>query len=150
MNLKDILTISGKPGLFKLVANNKNGFIAESLTDKKRIPVFARDKVSALDEISIFTNDDEKRLKKVLSMLYVHQDKKPVDKTVISDNKALIKLFGDFFPEYDAERFYTSHMKKVCQWYNELLAEGLVDENGDDETEDKATETEQGSEDKAE
>jgi hypothetical protein len=131
MNLKDILTISGKSGLYKLVANNKNGFIVECLKDKKRSPAFMRDRISALDEISIFTNEDEVSLKEVFVKLYKYMEHKPVDIDVISKPEELKKLFTAFFPEYDEDRFYTSHMKKVVQWYNELLANNMLDENLD-------------------
>ncbi|MDR2085388.1 MAG: DUF5606 domain-containing protein [Bacteroidales bacterium] len=128
MDLKDILTISGKPGLYKLIANNKNGLIVESFNDEKRIPVFSTDKISALDEISIFTEGDDIPLKEVFIKLYKHLNHQAVEQSVINDNKATKELFKAFFPEYDEDRVYASHQKKVFQWYNELLRLNLIND----------------------
>ena len=128
MDIKEILTISGKSGLYKLVSNKSNAFIVESLADGKRMPAFARDKVSPLEEISIFTDGDDMPLREVFVKLYLHQNKQPIDKAIVSDSDKLKDLFAAFVPTYDRERLYVSHMKKIVTWYNELLEHNLIDE----------------------
>ena len=135
MDLKDILTVAGKPGLYKLVASNKNGFIVESFRDNKRIPIFASDKISALDEISIFTENEDMPLKVVFVKLYQHLNHQAVEQSILDDNKLMKQLFEAFLPEYDEERVYASHQKKLFTWYNELLAFDLIDENIEEEPE---------------
>ncbi|MDL2228250.1 DUF5606 domain-containing protein [Bacteroidales bacterium OttesenSCG-928-K03] len=141
MDLKDILTISGKPGLYKLIANNKNGLIVESLRDNKRVAVFATDKISSLDEISIFMENEDMPLKDVFVKLYKHLEHKPVEQNIINDNKKMKELFKAFLPEYDEDRVYASHQKKLFQWYNELLSLNLIDEIEETAVEEKVDET---------
>ncbi len=142
MDIREILTISGKSGLFKLVSNSKNTFIVESLADGKRFPAFARDKVSSLDEISIFTDEDDMPLRDLFVKLYVYQNHAPVDAEIISDNDKLKALFDTFIPNYDHDRLYVSHMKKIVGWYNELLSHDLIDEvNEDDSVEEEKNES---------
>lgn len=128
MDIREILTISGKSGLFKLVSNSRNTFIVESLADGKRFPAFARDKVSSLDEISIFTDEDDMPLRDLFVKLYKYQNHAPVDAGIIGDNDKLKALFDSFIPNYDRDRLYVSHMKKIAGWYNELLSHDLISE----------------------
>lgn len=138
MELKEILTISGKSGLFRLVSNNRSTFIVESLNDGKRFPAFARDKVSPLEEISIFTNEDDMPLKEVFLKLYDFNGKAPVDAEVYGNNDKLKQLFEDFVPDYDHDRVYVSHMKKIVSWYNDLVAHEVLENelNSSDDEED--------------
>jgi hypothetical protein len=126
MDLKEILSVSGKPGLFKTVAQTKTGVIIESLTDGKRIQAFASDKISSLGEISIFTTDEDLPLREVFRLIQEKNGDQPAP-DVKSDDRALKAFFETILPDYDRERVYVSHMRKLVQWYNMLLANGITD-----------------------
>jgi len=126
MDLKEILSVSGKPGLFKTIAQTKTGVIIESLTDGKRIQAFASDKISSLGEISIFTTTEDMPLREVFRLLREKNGEEPAP-DVKSDDKALKAFFETIVPDYDHERVYTSHMRKLVQWYNMLIAYGITD-----------------------
>ncbi len=119
MNLKDILAISGKPGLFKYVSQAKNGIVVEAVIDGKRSPAYATDKVSALDDIAIFTEDGEVKLSEVFDKI---SEKEDGGKTLSpkSDASELKDYFRQILPAYDQERVYISDIKKVLSWYNLL------------------------------
>ncbi|WP_372775363.1 DUF5606 domain-containing protein [Mangrovibacterium sp.] len=121
--LKGILSISGQPGLFKLVAEAKNSIIVESLVTGKRMPAYSTSKVSSLEDIAIFTQTGEVALKEVLKTISEKENGGEVAKL---DGKALKAYFGEVLPEYDQDRVYTSDMKKVIQWYNLLQKSNLL------------------------
>ena len=125
MNLKDILSITGKPGLFKTVAQAKNGVIVESISDGKRFQVFDNDKISSLEEISIFTNADDLPLKEVIKRIY-DKENGAVAADPKSDDKAMREYFASVVPEYDQERVYVSHIRKILAWYNLLNSHQLI------------------------
>lgn len=125
MNLKDILSITGKPGLYKNVAQSKSGVIVESISDGKRFPVFANDKISSLEEISIFTTGDDIPLKVVLKKIFENEKGGPATDPKSSD-KALREYFKTVIPDYDEERVYVSHIRKILVWYNLLQGHQLV------------------------
>lgn len=123
MNLTGIIAISGKPGLFKVVAQGKNNIIVESLEEKKRFPAYASDRISALDDISIYTYDEDKPLKEIYTTIF---DKEKGGAT-ISHKEDLGKLSTyllEVLPNYDQERVYPSDVKKLFQWYNILHKAG--------------------------
>ncbi|MBI9067403.1 MAG: DUF5606 domain-containing protein [Salinivirgaceae bacterium] len=149
--LKDILAISGQPGLYKLVSNTKNGIIVENLETKKRMPAYATAKVSALEDIAIYTEDGED---KPLGKVLISIREKENGGSAISQkagNTELKKYFEEVMPEFDQERVYVSDIKKVIQWYNIIQKLEMLDilDKKDDETEEK-TETEVKEEVKAE
>lgn len=123
--LKGILAISGEPGLYKMVSQIKNGIIVESIETKNRIPTYATNKISSLEDIAIFTEDEEVPLKdiflkiKEISNGEMAMDKKP-------SNGEIKKYFKDVLPTYDEDRVYVSDMKKVFRWYNILVKEDLL------------------------
>ncbi len=124
MKNQKIITISGKSGLYKLLTTAKSGIIAESLIDKKRImtPFTA---VSALDEIAVFTVDDEIPLWQVFKKIAEKENYKPaIDHK--SDKNTLTVYFKEVMPDYDEERVYPSHIKKILQWYNILQNTGYL------------------------
>jgi hypothetical protein len=126
MKLKDILAISGKSGLYKFVSQGRNGIIVESFEDKKRSAIPASTKVSALDDIAIFTETEEIPLAKVFKIIFEKEDGKPtIDHK--SSNDKLIAMFDTILPEYDRERVYVSDMKKLFQWYNILVGLNMID-----------------------
>jgi len=126
MDLKEILSVSGKPGLFKTIAQTKTGVIIESLSDGKRIQAFASDKISSLGEISIFTANEDLPLREVFSILREKNGDQPAPDVKTSDS-ALKAFFETILPDYDRERVYVSHMRKLVQWYNLLIANGITD-----------------------
>jgi hypothetical protein len=111
---------------FKTVAQTKTGVIIESLTDGKRIQAFASDKISSLGEISIFTVNEDLPLREVFRLIQEKNGDQPAP-DVKSDDQALKTFFETILPDYDRERVYVSHMRKLVQWYNILLANGITD-----------------------
>lgn len=126
MDLKEIMAIAGKPGLYKMVAQAKSGIIVESLIDKKRIQAFSHDKISSLEEISIFTESGDKPLKEILTVFYTKLEGKTTP-DFKNDNAGIKTFFADMLPDYDKERVYVSHMLKVISWYNQLVHHNLID-----------------------
>lgn len=125
MDLKDILSIGGKPGLYKIITQTRNGWLVESLTDKKRVPIFSHEKVSSLEEISIFTEMSEVALKNVFINMYEHtKGEKAISHKESAQN--LRHFFGEVLPDYDEERVYTSDIKKVLSWYNTLIDTNVI------------------------
>lgn len=125
--LRKILSISGRPGLFRLVNQGKNMLIVESLATGKRTPAYARDKVMSLGDISIYTNDGgDTPLAKVLEAVRVANDGKPIDIKAIGNEKELREYFATIMPDYDEDRVYGSDIRKLFQWYNQLLESGFT------------------------
>ena len=125
MDLSNILTISGKSGLYKVISQTKSGLVAESLTDGKKIPVFLSDRSSALEDISIFTQTEDVPLKEVLLKIFEKEDGKPcIDPK--EDPAKLKDYFESILPDYDQERVYISDIKKVFAWYNLLLSKDMI------------------------
>ncbi len=123
MNLTGIIAISGKPGLFKVVAQGKNNIIVESLEEKKRFPAYSSDRISALDDISIYTYEEDKPLKEIYKTIYEKEN----GGAILSHKEDLGKLTSyllEVLPNYDQERVYPSDIKKLVQWYNLLLKAG--------------------------
>ena len=126
MDLSEILAISGKPGLYKMLTETKNGVLVESLENQKRFPVFAHEKISSLEEISIFTEDDDMPLKDVFRKIHEQvEGKEAMDHK--SDPQKLKAFFLEAVPDYDQERVYNSDIKKVIYWYNQLHGHKLLD-----------------------
>jgi hypothetical protein len=126
MELKEILAISGQPGLYKYVAQSSRGVIVESLADGKRMNAASNAKVSALTEISIFTEGNDVPLAEVFTSIYNYTEGKPT----ISHKEApekLKALFAEVLPDYDRDRVHVSDMKKIFQWYNILLGAGFTE-----------------------
>jgi len=126
MDLKEIMAIAGKPGLYKMVAQAKNGLIVESIIDQKRLQAFSHDKISSLEEISIFTESDDRPLKEVLKTFFEKLEGKAAP-DFKNDNIKLKAFFAEMLPDYDKERVYVSHMAKIVNWYNLLLEQNLLD-----------------------
>lgn len=127
MSLDKVLSIGGKPGLYKLVTQTRTGFVAESLLDKKRITVGMRSNVSVLSEIAIYTLEEEVPLREVFLKIQV---KEKGGKTSIGHKEEKIKLEEYFFevlPNYDEDRVYASDIKKIIQWYNLLHDNGITE-----------------------
>ncbi len=138
MSLEKIVAVSGKPGLFEIISQTKGGLIVQSLVDKKRIPINAMHNVSVLNDIAIYTYDDEIPLRNIFKSIAERDDE------VIShkeSNANLTSFFSKVLPDFDEERVYPSNIKKVIQWYTILanakfdfstLSEDDVDEEGEE------------------
>lgn len=127
MDLSKILSVTGKSGLFRLISHNKSSFIVESLTDGSRLPVFPNDGVATLDNISIFTEDNDIPLQDVLISVF-KKENGAKSNVSFSDSNALKAYFAEVLPNYDRERVYVSNIKKVILWYNQLVEKGLIDD----------------------
>ena len=126
--LREILAITGKPGLYKLVSRGNNMLIVESLVDGKRMPTYARDKIVALSDVSMFTDADDIALSDVLTNV----GKKEGLKAVSMDHKKasnaeLQAWFDEVLPNWDRDRVYPSDIRKLIQWYNILINAGITD-----------------------
>ncbi|WP_372795169.1 DUF5606 domain-containing protein [Lutibacter sp.] len=124
MELKDIVAINGKPGLHEIKAQSKGGIIVESLIDGKKFPVTVTHNISALNEIAIYTYEEEIPLRVILKTI----GEKENGKEAISpkeSGKVLTSYFREILPNFDEERVYTSNIKKVLQWYNLLASKGF-------------------------
>ena len=137
--LQTILSISGKPGLYRLLSQGKNTLIVESLQTKQRLPILPKDKVVSLGDISMFTIEEDVPLSEVLTRVQEHQAGVPFAEELLKDGDALRETFGEILPSYDRERVYTSDIKKLFSWYNILLAAGITSYRDEEE----ATEAEQ-------
>jgi hypothetical protein len=120
MDLKGVLAISGKPGLFKLISQTKSGLIVESFEDKKKLPVYSAHQISALEEISIFTINGDVSLKSIFKTMFEILEGKEV-MSAKSDKNLMMDFFEKVLPDYDEEKVYHSDVKKMFQWYNILL-----------------------------
>ena len=128
MDLSKILVIAGKPDIYELVSQTKNGAIVESLADKRRCPVFKSDRISSLNEISIFTTEKEKPLGEVLQDIFRKEEGKPVNFEIKkASGNELFAYFKEILPNYDTDHVHASDVKKVLLWYNLLVNAGKID-----------------------
>ena len=137
--LKTILSISGKPGLYKMLSNSKNMIIVESLQDSKKVPVYARDRMMSLGDISIYTEEDEVLLKEVLCSIKKKEEGKECSMAPNAKADDLRKYFAEILPNYDKDRVYPSDMKKIISWYN-LLTTSNIDFEAEDQAEEESEE----------
>lgn len=125
MDLSKILSISGKPGLYLLVSQTKTGALVESLLDGKRQPAFSNERISSLEDISIFTLEEDIPLKKVFKLIYSKENGGECISHK-SDNNKIVQYMEEILPDFDRDRVYVSDMKKLFSWYNILNAKGLI------------------------
>lgn len=125
--LKDILVISGKPGIFKMVSQAKSHVIVESLDDNKRLPIHSFTKISALQDIAIYTDYAEVPLEEIMVTIFKKEEGKESSVKANGSGKDIKAYFEEILPEYDRDRVYVSDMKKVIRWYNDLLQFNLID-----------------------
>lgn len=138
--LKTILSISGRPGLFKLVNQGKNMLIVESLATGKRTPAYAHDKVISLGDIAIYTEDEDTPLADVFETIKEKNDGKPVDVKALGGDKEIRDYFATILPDFDDDRVYTNDIKKVFSWYNQLIAAGIDKFKNEEIAQDEAAE----------
>lgn len=144
--LKEILAISGRPGLYRLVKYGKNVIIVENITDKKRSTAYSRDKVISLGDISMYTESGDKPLGEILEVIKTKYDAKPLDIAKYKEADVLQAFFKEIVPDFDVDRVYNTDIKKLINWYNLLINSGMTDflpkeeEKAEEEKEDKKTE----------
>lgn len=138
--LKKILSIAGRPGLFRLVNQGKNMLIVESLANGKRTPAYAHDKVVSLGDISIYTNEGDVPLTEVLEAIRVKNDSKPIDLKSFGSDAAIRAYFAEILHEFDQDRVYTNDIKKLFSWYNQLIASGVTKFKEEEIAQDEAAE----------
>lgn len=145
MDLTKIVSISGKPGLFQVSGQSKNSVVVESLLDGKRFPAFTQDRISSLEEISIFTSNEDKPLKEVFRSIHEKMGEKLDFEVKKLSNDQLKARFEEVVPDYDTEAVYPSDMKKVFSWYQLLMDKQMLDfsdpEPEEEETESKEEDT---------
>ena len=131
-----ILTISGKPGLYRLLSSGRNMFVVETVdAARKRMPVYNSDKVVMLDDIAIYTDTEELPLRKVFSLIYEKENAVLPFDLKATTPEDMVKYFEEILPDYDRERVYLTHIKKMYSWYNILVAGGVTDFNEPEEAE---------------
>lgn len=140
--LKTILSISGKPGLYKLVSNSKNMVIVESLADNKKIPIHPRDKVVSLGDISIYTETDDVPLKSILASIKEKENEAKVSISANSKPEELKRYFEEVLPEFDKDRVYPTDIKKIINWYNIIIESGFDFEQEDNSSEENTEDSE--------
>lgn len=147
--LTKILSISGKPGLYKLISTGKNLNIVESVIDGKRIPVYFSEKVVALSDVSIYTTESDVPLREVFQKIKEKEAGNKVSLGSKSSGNEIFKYFAEILPDYDTEKVYASDVKKIFNWYNLLIEndidfeEETVEEDGDRTEEAVEEETEE-------
>ena len=127
MALDKILSIGGKPGLYKLLTQTRSGFVGESLLDGKRVTVGLRSNVSVLSEIAIYTLEEEVPLREVFQKIKEKEDGKMTTINHKADKIELEEYFFEILPNYDEDRVYASDIKKIIQWYNILVDNKITD-----------------------
>ena len=138
MKLTGILSIGGYPGLFKMVSQMKSGLVVESLLDGKRMPAYSTQKILALEDISIYTDEDDVPLADVFGKIA----EKSGGKAALNPKKASVKELSDYLgevlPDYDRDRVYNSDLKKLFQWFNLLAEKGMLKEEEEEKPKKKA------------
>lgn len=123
-----VLTISGKPGLYRLLSHGRNMFIVECVdASKKRVPVYNSDQVVMLDDIAIYTDTEELPLRNVFAKIYEKENGVLPFDLKMTTPEEMVAYFETIIPDYDRERVYLTHIKKMFSWYNILVANGVVD-----------------------
>ena len=134
-DLAKILSVSGQHGLFRFLAQSRTGVIAESLSDGKRVAFDAHSRISTLSDIAIYTSEGELKLADVLTAIKKVSDEGLDVPSSKAPQAEVVAFFGKAVPDYDADRFYSSHMKKVLDWYGEIAAHASFDFVTDEERE---------------
>ena len=138
MELKDIISVSGKSGLFKSIAQSKNGLVVESIPDGKRFHAHATSKISALEEISIYTDGDDVPLSEIFDKVF-EKEKEGKTLDAKSDKQILEDYLVSILPNYDKSRVYYSDLKKIFGWYNTLHDAKLLIPSKDEEVKDEGS-----------
>ena len=134
MEMNEILAVSGQPGLYKFIARSQRGFIVESLVDGRRLNISANSRVSAMSDISIFTDEEDRPLVEVFESLRKVSDSQPTISHKESE-AAVEAKFAEAVPDYSRGKVHLSDMRKVLAWYNIMIAAGVTEFKMPDESE---------------
>jgi hypothetical protein len=137
MTLDKILSISGKPGLYKIVTQTRSGFVVESLLDQKKVSVNIHSNISVLSEIAVYTLTEELPLREVLKKVRAKEDSKQTSISHKDSKDKLEEFFFEVLPDYDEDRVYASDIKKIVQWYNLLQKHDMLGALDEDKTDSK-------------
>lgn len=141
--LSKILSVSGKPGLYRLISTGKNLNVVESLLNGKRLPLYITEKLVALSDVSIYTVEKDVPLRDVFKKMSEKENGNKASVSTKASNKELFSYFEEVLPDYDKERVYASDIKKIISWYN-IIVENKIDLDEEvSETEDTTVETEE-------
>ena len=124
--MKEILAITGKPGLFKIVSHSGKTLIVEDLVSGKRFPVSPRDRVVSLGDIAMYTENEDKPLGEILDAIYAKEEGKSLDIKEILNGEGLKARFEVYVPDFDKDRVHDSDVKKLFSWYNLLVGKGYT------------------------
>ena len=138
--IKGIISITGKPGLYKLVSRGKNSLIVESLQTGKRMPTYPHEKVISLADITMYSDNGDVPLPDVFQKIHDITEGKPVDVKAFADENDMRDFFAKVLPDFDRERVHNSDLQKLFSWYNQLIAAGITEFKDDEIAEDQAAE----------
>ncbi len=124
--LREILSITGKPGLFKIISHGNRILLVEDIQSKKRFPAHSRDKVVSLGDIAMYTDSGDKPLGEILDLLYTNMEGKEIDVKTLVKEKGLRSKFLEVIPDFDQDRVYDNDIKKLFTWYNLLIGAGFT------------------------
>ena len=120
--IKGILSITGKPGLFKLLSRGRNALIVENISTKRRTPTYPHEKVISLADITMYTEHGDEPLPELLDKVYARAEGKAIDMKSFAGDDAVREYFAEIIPDFDQERVYTTDIRKLFSWYNLLVA----------------------------
>lgn len=143
--LREIISITGKPGLFRLLSQGKGSLIVEELGTGRRFPAHGRDKIVSLGDIAMYTESGDTPLGEILDKVYAHNEGKAIDIRSFAGRKGAFKdEFGAIVEDFDRDRVHESDVKKLFTWYNILIANGFdkfAEEEAKEETPEETEET---------
>ncbi|MEP0132187.1 MAG: DUF5606 domain-containing protein [Eudoraea sp.] len=142
MSLDKILSIGGRPGLYRMLTQTRTGLVAESLMDNKKVTVGMSSNVSVLSEIAIYTLEEELPLRAVFLKIQIKENGGKTSVKHKDDKLSLEEYFFEVLPNYDEDKVYVSDIKKVIQWYNILHDHGITDFTSPEEDSDKTVKEE--------
>ena len=125
--LKGIISITGKPGLYRLLTRGKNSLIVESLATGKRTPTYPHEKVISLADITMYTENGDEPLPDIMEKLYEVKGGEPVDIKGFASDEAMREFFATILPDFDREKVYNTDIRKLFTWYNQLIAAGVTE-----------------------
>lgn len=138
--IQGILSISGKPGLYKLLSRGRNSLIVENISTKKRIPTYPHEKVISLADITMYTDHGDEPLPQILEAIKEYTKGEPIDLKAFANEQALRDYFGEIVGDYDRERVYSTDIRKLFSWYNLLIGAGITEFKDEEIAQDEAAE----------
>lgn len=136
-----ILSVTGKPGLYRLINQGKNMLIVENVATGKRTPVYSRDKVISLADVAIYTTGEDMPLYEVFDKISQKNNGEQVDIALLKDDAAMRAYFAEILTEFDDDRVHNGDIRKVFQWYNTLVSNGIKDFKDDENAQDQTVES---------